>query len=355
MRLSSQDLYKGFLVVLFIVFVSLCANRSYKNKAIDSAKECLNKLDIINSGTQRLSKLELENSPDDELIKEINYIICYELFLEDDIGSPNYFENDEEMTIILQDIFNSWFSFYNEVLEYREKNGRDRFFTASENEYIKMNIYLNKVQSIIEVETDKFVLITNCIVFNLVLIGLIIVKFLLDTLTELKKNKELSKDMYIDTSTGLYNGSKCQEILKNPNKQINQAIIICDLNGLKKTNDNYGHRAGDQLIFCFATELKKATNIFTHEVFVGRYGGDEFMVALDDVEELEIKAYINEVNFLMEQFNKTQNKPFKLSCAIGYSISKDEDNLLTKKELFDLADENMYKNKIAMKKLQNGI
>ncbi len=128
-----------------------------------------------------------------------------------------------------------------------------------------------------------------------------------------------------------------------------RAVIIFDLNDLKKTNDNLGHRAGDQLIYDFAQQIKKATNSFDHEIFVGRYGGDEFMAFLDGVEEQDVTQYIDEVYRILQNFNETQGRQYALSCAAGYGITTKENRLLTVRELFDIADEDMYKNKMAMK------
>lgn len=351
MKISNQNIHKLLLFILCTFLTGACIYRVYENDLIEYSKECLSKIESVNVGMQRLSKLELENNPNDELIKEINYIVCYELFLNNDINTPGYFQNNDEMMLILKDIFVGWKNFYSGILNFRENDTRSEFFKASEEEYVKMSAYSENLQTKIDEYTKKVMFINLYILINLVAIALIFIKFLSSIISELKKNKELSKDMFIDTSTGLYNSSKCHEILKSTSTEPNQAIVVCDLNGLKNTNDDFGHRAGDQLIYCFATELKKATNIFQNEVFVGRYGGDEFLVSIDNVEELDVKTYINEINFLMEQFNEIQNKPFKLSCAIGYAISTEHTNkLLTKKELFDIADGNMYKNKIEMKK-----
>lgn len=349
MRESSQYLHKILLFLFYIFLIRACIYRVNINDLVDYSRECLSKFDIINTGVQRLSKLELEGNHSDELITDINYIVCYELFSDDDVDRPYYFETNNEMLMILRNIFADWKIFYNCILDFRDSGNRDDFFKVSEEEYIKMSAYSVVLRKYIDIYARN-VFITNCyIVFNLFIIVLVFLKYLSGIIIELKKNKELSKDMFIDTSTGLYNSSKCQEILNGTSIEQNQAIIVCDLNGLKKTNDDFGHRAGDELIYCFARELKKATSVFESEVFVGRYGGDEFLIFVDNIEEIYIKAYVKEINFLMEQFNETENKLFKLSCAIGYAISSENTGNLTKKDLFDIADDNMYKNKTAMK------
>lgn len=345
------------LLTVLVLFAIINYFQIYSNtKALELGTECLIKIETIGSGMQRISKLELEKSYDNELIAELEHIVNYELFSNGDINSPNYFIGADDMLVIIENCFEDWFVFYDAVLTFREDNQRDVLFSISELKYENFNnqsTLLKEYNASIGSDKNKF---EQALIVNIVLIALILAKTLSNLASELKQNKELSKDMYLDTSTGLYNGSKCQEVLKQEyknnknNKQ--RAVIVCDLNGLKKTNDEHGHRAGDQLIYCFATELKNATDIFDYEVFVGRYGGDEFIVVFEHIEETEIKDYIKQVNFLMDDFNQKQNKPFKLACAIGYSITTKETQNLTMKELFDFADEDMYKNKIAMKERQ---
>lgn len=58
-----------------------------------------------------------------------------------------------------------------------------------------------------------------------------------------------------------------------------------DLNNLKFINDTMGHSAGDRLIVKFAGLLRR---VFPEKDFVGRYGGDEFMVVIYDTDKAEV-------------------------------------------------------------------
>lgn len=90
--------------------------------------------------------------------------------------------------------------------------------------------------------------------------------------------------------------------------------------------------------------------VFNNEIFVGRYGGDEFIVFLDEIEEQDVLDYINQVENLMNRFNSQENLMYRLSCASGYGITTTDNKTMTMKEIFDIADAQMYKNKISMKK-----
>ena len=91
-----------------------------------------------------------------------------------------------------------------------------------------------------------------------------------------KDNSELSEKAYIDLATGLPNKNKCEEILtvhRNISKPT--ACFMLDLNDLKKVNDTLGHEMGDIMILNFAKLLRKVVPL---QYFVGRFGGDEFIV-----------------------------------------------------------------------------
>jgi diguanylate cyclase (GGDEF)-like protein len=65
------------------------------------------------------------------------------------------------------------------------------------------------------------------------------------------------------------------------------AVMVCDIDGLKKINDSFGHLEGDKLLREFSTRLKDACRGYD---YVARMGGDEFVVTapgltVDDVEE----------------------------------------------------------------------
>lgn len=343
------DVFKILLWVVTLSFAGFCLFEAYQTRILNLDTEGLAQIEYMSSGVQRVSKLELEGSSDEALVVLLD-ATAEELYSED--GSSKYFAKSAEIALVAKGVVEDWSDFKLAVLDFRESGNRDKLFSISESNYNKSIEATKKISAYIS-GFDVFVgKLEMCLIGHIILMGLLLIKILADTASELQKNKELSKDMFIDLSTGLYNRSKCQEVLKNPatpNNSKERAVVIFDLNDLKKTNDTLGHRAGDQLISTFAEQLKKATKIFPYETFVGRYGGDEFMAYFDSVVEKDVKLYIKEVDFLMKKFNETSGKPFKLSCAAGYSITTKETKSLTMRELFDAADSDMYKNKLAMK------
>lgn len=102
---------------------------------------------------------------------------------------------------------------------------------------------------------------------------------------ELNNNKKLLEVMAIkDGLTGLYNHKHIVESLTetiNESKRYskNLSIIKFDLDSFKDINDKYGHHTGDDILNRIALILKE---LLREQDMIGRYGGEEFLVLLDD-------------------------------------------------------------------------
>ncbi|HKL44217.1 MAG TPA: PAS domain-containing protein [Candidatus Absconditabacterales bacterium] len=162
-----------------------------------------------------------------------------------------------------------------------------------------------------------------------------------------KKDKE-SKIEYLsfhDPLTGLYNRRYMEDSLKrlDTHRNIPFSIIVTDINGLKLTNDAYGHEMGDKLLIATAEILK---NSCRKEDIICRIGGDEFVILLPDTDKERSKEIIKKI--------KEESENYKLdsvivSIALGFSTKnkKDENILKTYKD----ADNQMYKDKIKIGRL----
>ena len=67
------------------------------------------------------------------------------------------------------------------------------------------------------------------------------------------------------------------------------ALLFIDLDNFKQVNDNYGHKAGDFLLIEIARRLQNCLRPGDH---LGRFGGDEFVVLLDDLACLEDAEHV---------------------------------------------------------------
>ena len=171
----------------------------------------------------------------------------------------------------------------------------------------------------------------------------------MQTLTAMKmamKNKLLEQRAYTDAHTGLPNKSACEALLRDQNMIIEPtACIMFDLNNLKTVNDTMGHLAGDRLIMNFSRLLR---SVIPDKDFVGRYGGDEFMVVIYNTSKTEIEDILKQLSREKDRLNSSgNNMPIDYAC--GWAIS-DADSECTIQMLLDKADYYMYENKQAYKK-----
>lgn len=118
------------------------------------------------------------------------------------------------------------------------------------------------------------------------------------------------------------------------------AIVMCDVNNLKFVNDTQGHKAGDRLI-------KNASHMICSSFKrspVFRIGGDEFVVILQG------QDYKNREKLLFEirEWSKKNKEKGEVVVATGISeFRRKEDHGM--EEVFQRADEEMYKNKMELK------
>lgn len=124
------------------------------------------------------------------------------------------------------------------------------------------------------------------------------------------------------------------------------AIVMIDLNNLKKVNDTYGHEHGNQYII---GACKMISDIYKHSP-IYRIGGDEFVAILQGHDYQQRAALFGQMK---AQFDKTREdasrEPWeRFSAAAGmaeYTGAADE----TVDQIFRRADENMYRDKKQMK------
>ncbi|MFI3251314.1 MAG: GGDEF domain-containing protein [Eubacteriales bacterium] len=170
-----------------------------------------------------------------------------------------------------------------------------------------------------------------------------------ESLAERRKRRLYQTIAYVDTATGVFNRTRCEILLAETVEAEHSAhLILFDLNDLKKVNDTLGHIAGDTLILDFATALRDGGNIFTPVPFVGRYGGDEFVVFFKEKEDGDVRAYLEKVAELIAEKNATLTD-YQVSYATGIASNLTFPKAQTVSDLLKEADPLMYENKLQMK------
>ncbi len=155
--------------------------------------------------------------------------------------------------------------------------------------------------------------------------------FLMDNLDKRRKQTILERLSFEDTLTKLYNRNKYNEVIDEytTNPPSTLGIAYFDLNGLKVMNDEFGHKAGDNLLKNTAQNIQL---VFSGYSF--RFGGDEFVVIVPNLDEQTFLQKVEQVFQLMEV------KQISVSCGISWCGA---DNNIAR-QLHE-ADERMYENK----------
>ena len=145
-----------------------------------------------------------------------------------------------------------------------------------------------------------------------------------------------------DSLTSLYNRTFFEEELQRMDKRLSGSVglIMLDLDGLKLINDTLGHDQGDVLLACAARILSVS---FRSDDIVARIGGDEFAVLLNPADDATMQTACNRVRQKIEEFNSRQTQA-PISLSIGYAVA--DDPLVPMRELFQRADDNMYREKL---------
>lgn len=167
-----------------------------------------------------------------------------------------------------------------------------------------------------------------------------------------KNRDELFEIAYIDTLTNTKNRSACDKLLKDKKAlEKDSVVMIFDLNDLKALNDSLGHIYGNMLIKDFADVLNETAGHLTNEensIFVGRFGGDEFLVYFTDENDMRVQSYLEEVERLTKEMNH-HNRKYQISYAVGYAKSVDYKEIDILVDLLEKADMKMYENKVQVK------
>ena len=117
--------------------------------------------------------------------------------------------------------------------------------------------------------------------------------------TKIERFREAQRSSTIDGLTGLLNHTASKSRLKSMVSKLNAttslSVVMLDIDHFKSINDTYGHPVGDQVIQSLAWLLKghlRANDL------VGRYGGEEFMIAMQDVTQTQAQAIVDRIRQL---------------------------------------------------------
>ncbi|WP_099204228.1 GGDEF domain-containing protein [Scatolibacter rhodanostii] len=158
---------------------------------------------------------------------------------------------------------------------------------------------------------------------------------------------DLNKTAMKDHLTGCYNRRFLDDRLSTDIVQAtlngsSLSIIFIDIDNMKTVNDNFGHSAGDKALKHVASILEEC--VHNEKNWVVRYGGDEFIICLNDTTAEQATLIQNQINNHFESKHillKDQN--VKISISMGLVTM--DDKPYTAEEIIQMADRKMYESK----------
>lgn len=156
-----------------------------------------------------------------------------------------------------------------------------------------------------------------------------------------KDDKYYMSPHAFDNATGVYNKRAIKEIAMEliANAKNNKVLLsVMDIDDFKNINDTFGHMTGDEIIAKVAEIIRTTLG---HRGYVGRFGGDEFMVVTDKVKDADD----------FSQIFKTIRKNVTWSCGellsnmevtLSLGLASYPENATNYDELFKIADKCLY-------------
>lgn len=153
----------------------------------------------------------------------------------------------------------------------------------------------------------------------------------------LEQVERIEQEAYSDCLTALPNRRAWERALEREQARCDRqdstrvAVVVVDVDGLKRTNDEHGHLAGDLLLRQTATALAGA---FRATDVVARIGGDEFAVLAVDYEDATPKVLVDRVRAALDDTG--------VEASVGVAVHEPGRRLV---EVVARADAAMYEQK----------
>ena len=155
----------------------------------------------------------------------------------------------------------------------------------------------------------------------------------------------------VDPLTGLNNRGQLMRFISQKNNtsasEKRTFVVMMDLNSFKAINDVYGHEEGDRALTIVADSLKKAAKENSITQFLGRYGGDEFIMILQSESEGLINNMIEDLRRGIVCECEKSNTPYILTIGAGCDELMGEND--TFKSCIMRADRKLYLDKEYLK------
>lgn len=150
-----------------------------------------------------------------------------------------------------------------------------------------------------------------------------------------------------DPLTNLYNQRLFWELLdyeigRAKRHEYEFGLLVIDLDNFKIVNDTYGHSFGDKFLEMFAATLKQAVR---REDILSRYGGDEFVLIMPEVEQEEAVVLSERLLQQVSEAGIEAPDGTMVKCSVSIGVAIFPEHATEPKDMFLFADNMMYKAK----------
>jgi len=157
---------------------------------------------------------------------------------------------------------------------------------------------------------------------------------------------ELQSLSLVDDLTGLYNrrgfrllGDRQVKVADRTKRLL--TLVYADLDGMKRINDDHGHKAGDLALIGIAQVLRRT---FRESDIIARLGGDEFAVLAVEMRGAPPEDFAARIRENLDSYNRKSGLPCAVSLSIGFA-RHDPERSSTFDDLLAEADRRMYEEK----------
>lgn len=156
--------------------------------------------------------------------------------------------------------------------------------------------------------------------------------------------KKIHKLIYEDSITGMQNRTAFVNKIDSMYGQLDErgafSLVIIDIDDFKYINDTFGHDVGDSVVI----ELgKRFVSAFSRTFEVGRFGGDEFIILVDDSSMEVLDSISSKIQNLLELPIIVENHSFYITASVGVSVAPKDGH--DRKELLKSTELALYKAK----------
>lgn len=185
--------------------------------------------------------------------------------------------------------------------------------------------------------SQAFYLLVNLLALVFIAMGLIV-------LSQDRLRADLEKIAAQDSLTGVQSRRLILQLLDKLLASVGRqgmplAILMVDIDHFKQVNDQHGHRAGDEVLVSVVRTLER--NI-RKDAFIGRYGGEEFLLLLPDTDARQLELITERLRQLVARSSYDyRGQMVRVTISIGAMVVS-KDNVSECDDPIMLADKALY-------------